>query len=116
MGSNQNSPQFHHPSRNTKTSPKICHNFSRKTVGTSTHYATIYMSHRCKRVRGNGMFDYEKIHIELETYLGGWYQYYDVPEIMAALREYKTEDGGCIASIDDVDPDDFAMLLQEYER
>ena len=86
MGSNQNSPQFHHPSRNTKTSPKICHNFSRKTVGTSTHYATIYMSHRCKRVRGNGMntngyFDAYKFY---ETYAAipeegyvAWFSYLD---------------------------------------
>ena len=62
------------------------------------------------------VFDYEKIHNEVEAYLEGWYQYYDVPEAMAALREYTTEDGGCITSIDDVDPDDFAGILQEYEK
>ena len=61
------------------------------------------------------MFDYEKIHNEVEAYLEGWYQYSDVPEIMAALREYTTEDGGCIASIDDVDPDEFTEMLFLHE-
>ena len=64
----------------------------------------------------NTVFDYEKIHNELETYLGGWYQYYDVPEVMAALREYTTEDGGCITSIDDVDQDDFSEILEQHEK
>ena len=61
------------------------------------------------------MFDYEKIRNEVEDYLEGWYQYYDVPEIMAELREYKTETGDCISSIDDVDPDDFVSIIQSYE-
>lgn len=61
------------------------------------------------------MFDYEKIHNELETYLEGWYQYYDVPEIMAELCEYTNEDSGCITTIDDVDSDDFTEILRRHE-
>lgn len=62
------------------------------------------------------MFDYEKIHNELESYLEGWTQHYDLGEIMAELREYTTDDGGCIQSIDDVDPDDFKDILNRWDR
>lgn len=62
------------------------------------------------------MFDYEKIHNELESYLEGWYQYYDVPEIMAELREYTNEDGEHIITIDEVDPDDFTEILQQHDN
>lgn len=62
------------------------------------------------------MFDYEKIHNELESYLEGWYQYYDVPEIMAELREYTNEDGEHIITIDEVDPDDFKEILQRHDN
>lgn len=62
------------------------------------------------------MFDYEKIHNELESYLEGWYQYYDVPEIMAELREYTNEDGEHIITIDEVDPDDFTEILQRHDN
>ena len=62
------------------------------------------------------MFDYEKIHDELESYLEGWVQYYDLGEIMAELREYTTDDGECIQSIDDVDPDDFNEIIQRWDR
>lgn len=62
------------------------------------------------------MFDYEKIHNELESYLDGWYQYYDVPEIMAELREYTSENEECITTIDDIDPDDFAEILQRWDK
>lgn len=62
------------------------------------------------------MFDYQKIHDELESYLGGWIQYYDLGEIMAELREYTTDDGECIQSIDDVDPDDFEEIIQRWDR
>lgn len=62
------------------------------------------------------MFDYEKIHNELESYLEGWYQYYDVPEIMAELREYTNEDGEHITIIDEVDSDDFTEILQRHDN
>lgn len=62
------------------------------------------------------MFDYEKIHNELESYLEGWSQYYDVPEIMAELRDYTTADGGSIQSLDDVDFDDFRDILERWDR
>lgn len=62
------------------------------------------------------MFDYEKIHNEVEAYLEGWYQYYDVPGIMDSLRLYTTEDGGCISSIDDVDSYDFTEILEQHEK
>lgn len=62
------------------------------------------------------MFDYEKIHNELESYLDGWYQYYDVPEIMAELREYTNENGEFITTIDDIDPDDFTEILQRCDK
>lgn len=62
------------------------------------------------------MFDYEKIHNELEGYLEGWTRYYDLGEIMAELREYTTDDGECIQSIDDVDPDDFQDILKRWDR
>ena len=62
------------------------------------------------------MFDYERIHDEVETYLAGWYQYYDVPEIMADLREYTADDGGSIKSLDDVDPDDWTDILQRHDK
>lgn len=62
------------------------------------------------------MFDYQKIHDELESYLGGWCGYYDLGEIMAELREYTTDDGECIQSIDDVDPDDFEEIIQRWDR
>ena len=62
------------------------------------------------------MFDYEKIHNELESYLEGWVQYYDLGEIMAELRKYTTDDGGYIQSIDDVDPDDFKDILTRWDR
>lgn len=61
------------------------------------------------------MFDHDKIHDELESYLDGWYRYYDAPEIMAELREYTNENGECITTIDDVDPDDFAEILQRHD-
>lgn len=56
------------------------------------------------------MFDYEKIHNEVESYLEGWVQYYDLGEIMAELREYTNEDGQCIQSIDD-----FKEILQRCD-
>lgn len=62
------------------------------------------------------MFDYEKIHDELESYLEGWAQYYDLGEIMAELRDYTTEQGEGIQSIDDVDPDDFKDILKRWDR
>lgn len=62
------------------------------------------------------MFDYEKIHNELKTYLEGWYQYYDVPEIMAELREYTNDNGEHITTIDNVDPDDFTEILQRHDN
>ena len=62
------------------------------------------------------MFDYERIRDEVESYLEGWRQYYDVPEIMAELREYTADDGGCIRSLDDVEPDDWAEILQRHDK
>lgn len=62
------------------------------------------------------MFDYDKIYNEVETYLDGWYRYYDVPEIMAELCEYTNENGECITTIDDVDTDDFTKILQRYDK
>lgn len=62
------------------------------------------------------MFDREKIHDEVESYLEGWYQYYDVPEIMTELREYTAADGGCIQSLDDVDPDDWTEILKHHDK
>lgn len=62
------------------------------------------------------MFDYEHIRDEVEAYLECWRQYYDVGEIMAELREYTADDGGCIQSLDDVDPDDFADILQRHDK
>lgn len=62
------------------------------------------------------MFDYEKIHNELEDYLEGWAQYYDVGEIMAELRECTAADGSPIQSLDDVDLDDFRDILERWDR
>jgi len=64
----------------------------------------------------NGMYNYDKIRNELEDYLGGYSKDYDIPEIMAELRDYVTEDGECITSIDDVHPDDFADILTVHEK
>lgn len=61
-------------------------------------------------------FDYEKIHNELESYLESWAQYYDLGEVMAELREYTADDGGCIQSLDDVDHDDFQDILKRWDR
>lgn len=62
------------------------------------------------------MFDCEKIHSELESYLEGWAQYYDIGQVMAELRDYAAADGGSIQSLDDVDPDDFQDILKRWDR
>ena len=62
------------------------------------------------------MFDYEKICNEVEDYLCGRSEDYDMPAIMGALMDYKPGNGDCITSIDDVDPDDFTEMLIECEK
>ena len=62
------------------------------------------------------MFDYEKIHNEVEDYLCGCSDDYDIDAIMNELMEYTVDDGYYIHSIDDVDPDDFTEILIECEK
>lgn len=62
------------------------------------------------------MNNYEKIQNEVEDYLGGYSKDYNIPEIMADLMEYITEDGECISSLDDVCPDDFTEILMLHEK
>lgn len=60
--------------------------------------------------------DYEEIHNQLYNYLDGWYQYYDVPEIMNELNEYLVCGTYHITTIDDVDPDEFQDILQRWDK
>lgn len=62
------------------------------------------------------MPDRYAIEQEVDDYLEGWRQHYDVPEIMAELLDYQTADGDRIRSLDDVDPDDWLAILERHDR
>lgn len=62
------------------------------------------------------MFDYNKIQDEVEDYVGGCSEDYDIPAIMNELWNYTVDDGYYITSIDDVEPDDFIEILIECEK
>ena len=62
------------------------------------------------------MFNYNKIRNEVEDYLEGCSEDYDIPAIMNKLMDYTVEDGYYIHSIDNVYPDDFTEILIECKR
>ena len=58
------------------------------------------------------MFDYEKIHNEVEGYLSWFAEDYDVDAIMDDLRDYKW-DG--ISTIYDVCYNDYLAIIESHE-
>lgn len=60
-------------------------------------------------------FNYYSISAELETFLDGWAQCYELDGIMNELGEYRINGGEHIQTIDDIDPDEFQKLLRKYD-